>query len=635
MLSFGYSYFSQGIFVGKSRYAETTENDIFDDNTTNIVYLEQNWDRQDSLWFYNTTQGSNWLPYDIFLYLEQADSEKLFRDNENMNRYRYLTQAPSFGNPDGLPIGFVKDTYQDKEYIGFTCAACHTAQLDYKGTGIRIDGGPALADMERMLLELELALKSSLDNADKFVRLSQRILGKKYSNEKARADFRKKLKAVYERQAFYNFSNAPKHGDDAVHYGYGRLDAFGRIFNRILSHIAPDDKTNFNPANAPVSYPFLWDTPHSDFVQWNGIGNNHKDDPFGFLGPLGRNVGEVLGVFATFSITADEKGELQLDYSADKHNLIRLEQLVKQLQSPQWPEHILPPLDRQLAEKGKQVYQEYRCGWCHDGGERIIQPTDQFKRNDPNRLMITQHATLPWIQTDPQMAQNALSYQGNMGILTGQPLSEKSTETFAQRELVLPALSTVVQEVIGTPTKDKSFIRRRLEQAYIFITSFLDNVVPTTQRRNDFEVVNNGISDLNSYRGRTLNGIWTTAPYLHNGSVRNLYELFLPSCSDAEIATGKECRANRFTVGSRQFDPVKVGFVNKNKRDYPDITVFDTSKPGNHNYGHEYAAGKTPIIDLDENGKPKRDANGQLQSFVLPPMPEDQRWALVEYLKTL
>ena len=34
-----------------------------------------------------------------------------------------------------------------------------------------------------------------------------------------------------------------------------------------------------------------WDITHSDYVQWNGLANNAG------AGPLGRNAGEVIGVF--------------------------------------------------------------------------------------------------------------------------------------------------------------------------------------------------------------------------------------------------------------------------------------------------------------------------------------------------
>ena len=52
------------------------------------------------------------------------------------------------------------------------------------------------------------------------------------------------------------------------------------------------------------------------------------------------------------------------------------------------------------------------------------------------------------------------------------------------------------------------------------------------------------------YKGRPLQGIWATAPYLHNGSVPSLYTLLLPPAE----------RPKTFCVGSRVFDPKEVGF---------------------------------------------------------------------------
>ena len=65
-------------------------------------------------------------------------------------------------------------------------------------------------------------------------------------------------------------------------------------------------------ADAPVSYPFLWDTPQHDVVQWLGIAKS--GGPFD-IQSLARNVGEVLGVFA--EITIPEKPSiLNLGYSS-------------------------------------------------------------------------------------------------------------------------------------------------------------------------------------------------------------------------------------------------------------------------------------------------------------------------------
>ena len=47
----------------------------------------------------------------------------------------------------------------------------------------------------------------------------------------------------------------------------------------------------------------------------------------------------------------------------------------------------------------------------------------------------------------------------------------------------------------------------------------------------------NEFRGLLEYRARPLNGIWATAPYLHNGSVPNLRELLTPRRSAARSST--------------------------------------------------------------------------------------------------
>ena len=103
-----------------------------------------------------------------------------------------------------------------------------------------------------------------------------------------------------------------------------------------------------------------------------------------------------------------------------------------------------------------------------------------------------------------------------------------------------------------------------------------------------------------AYKARPLNGIWTGAPYLHNGSVPNLYELLLPA----------QQRSKSFYIGAWEFDPVKVGYVDDERSG---SFYLDTTLKGNSNAGHEYGTGYDG----------------------LPELSEDDRWALVEYMKTL
>jgi len=618
----GCTYVTQGVLVDENRHASVSQQDTFGDSAERVVYAEQNWSGADSLWFYTTTQGSNLIPYDIFMNLEVANSDALFRGDANMNHLRYLPQTPSFGNPDGLPVGWVKDNHQGENYIGFTCAACHTGQINYQGTAIRIDGAPALADMEKMLTELAAALDVSLTDQYKFERLAKKVLRGDYPEEKEA--FRLKLAQAAKDIHSYNNINAPTHDGKPVAYGYARLDAFGRIYNRILAHLTPNE-SNANPANAPVSYPYLWDTPQHDFVQWNGVGDNE------LAGPLGRNTGEALGVFASFDLKK-EKGDVGYRSSVVVRNLTRMEEHLESLWSPSWDDlaeqNVLPPINKALAEKGRDVYVEYQCHTCHEA----------IDRTSSKRRVIAQFASLDTIGTDPYMAMNAISYKGKSGYFKGEKIKpiKKNSPVFGDTTKVLPALTIATAGVLVEPDHDKFFLRRWAEKIYDLSTSIFENPIKKTERFVDFEKVNKDKpSSLVAYKARPLNGIWATAPYLHNGSVANLYELFMPSCTDAEIARGKTCRSNHFTVGAREFDPVKVGFVQRDKTQHPGIFVFDTSLPSNSNKGHEYAAGVMPVFVLDAQGKPVKDASGKPQMRTLKPITNEQRMALVEYLKTL
>jgi hypothetical protein len=105
------------------------------------------------------------------------------------------------------------------------------------------------------------------------------------------------------------------------------------------------------------------------------------------------------------------------------------------------------------------------------------------------------------------------------------------------------------------------------------------------------------------YKAAPRDGVWATGPFMHNASVPNLYEMLLPASR----------RSKKFNVG-REFDPVKVGIDTSDKSG---TFVFDTSLPGNSNAGHSF-----------ENG-PR--GNG----VVGPLLTDQQRWAIIEYLKSI
>src|SRR4029079_268348 len=146
------------------------------------VFLNQAWSQDDREWYYNFDQGSSVLSYDIFLHLEQADSQELFRSGANSERYGLIAQAPNpRTNPDGLPIGISKTVIAKPawkgaatgEFAGMTCAACHVSDLRYQGKRIRVDGGNNAAfDIQGYIQALDSALQATLKDPAKFDRLA-------------------------------------------------------------------------------------------------------------------------------------------------------------------------------------------------------------------------------------------------------------------------------------------------------------------------------------------------------------------------------------------------------------------------------------------------------------------------------
>jgi hypothetical protein len=89
------------------------------------------------------------------------------------------------------------------------------------------------------------------------------------------------------------------------------------------------------------------------------------------------------------------------------------------------------------------------------------------------------------------------------------------------------------------------------------------------------------------YSARPMAGVWATPPYLHNGSVLTLYDLLLPAAQ----------RPKNFLVGTREYDPVHLGYVNQ--KDELRTFEFDSTKSGNGNAGHEYGTALTEDQKMD------------------------------------
>ena len=562
------------------------------------TYASQGWSDADRQTFYTTSQGSRLIPYDWFKALRRLDVDAPFA-GDHLQRYGYLpNDNPS--NVTGLPVGFVVEKSSKK--LGMTCAACHTGQLEYQKDGktfaLRLDGAPANADFQQFLLDLRDVTRATLAQSDRFDSFANVVLGAGHTAGAAAS-----LKTTFGEwvQQFGDFMDMSL---PASPWGPGRLDAFGMIFNRVAGRDL-GVPGNFAKADAPVSYPFMWNASRQDHTQWNGGVPNGL-----YLQALIRNTGEVYGVFADFKPTAKNLDPLPTaidfsDNSADFAGLQTLEEKIAALKPPKWPREVFG-LDDALAAKGKPLFDQH-CGACH------------AQRESPVSL----HAwdtPVKDVGTDPKMTINA-AREGETGKYVGAllPPPAEVNDRFQQRAkigtiLAASVIGSVLDEAFSPGLPDKllkSGAWRAIHKDWgdLFAGgSFGIGLLEPARRERLHKIIEARLGNMfkkpatadagAAYESRVLYGIWATAPYLHNGSVPNLWELLTPA----------KDRKPSFMVGSRLYDPKNVGYVTDQSPFKNGTFVTDPANAnGNGNLGHEYGANLTP----------------------------DERWAIIEYLKTL
>lgn len=522
----------------------------------NVTFLEQGWNAEDRQMFYHTSQGTRLIPYAWFLALEARGlfSQTPFLTDERVEKYRLISDPNLSNNPDRLPVGLVKETASGEEFISVTCAACHTGQINFNGSRLRIDGGPAMHNLNGFFGEMYVALAETKLEPLKFQRFARKVLGERNSIKE-----RFRLRGRMTDELATTFAMVVK-GELQHLYptkeGFGRLDALGRGGNLVLA-TAIGDSRNLVKANAPVGYPHLWGTPFFNWVQWNGS----------IQQPMARNIGEALGVFTPVTLKGNAADIFQSGVNI--RNLHLLEKKVEKLQPPRWPEEILGRIDRAKAARGQELYAQH-CAVCHESKPEAANEFDKVFL-DINMYPIEE------IGTDPTDAVNFNRRIVRTGQLGKPPIGLPPTVSAAR------ALEEVSTQVAN----------RKYNEL---------NIPPAMRdEMNGFRA--NRIRAPLKYRARNMDGIWATAPYLHNNSVPNLYQLLLPA----------NRRASIFFVGNLEYDPRVVGF----KSDEASGSFkFDTRLTGNSNAGHEYRDGAR--------------GNGIIGRLLT----DDERWSIVEYLKT-
>ena len=555
------------------------------------VHYQDQWSAADRQTYYFTPQGTQvkGLHYDWFTALELPFSEQRFATPEYLARFGFLVdpkQVSTAQNPGNLPVGFArhKNPSSNDEFLDITCAACHTGQLNFKGQGLRIDGGPAQHVLPSSVPTLRggsfgqamvASLVSTYYNPWKFERFARTVLGHDYDDQNAaqlRQDFKKSL------NNFLKVAwNDTHRGLYPTEEGPGRTDAFGRIANASFGDaISP---ANYRVANAPVDYPHLWDIWTFDWVQWNGSAQQ----------PMARNIGEALGVGATLGFFDDAgqplKGDARYPSSVRVRDLNTLEETLQRLKPPTWPEDLFGTIDKPLAAQGRALFSE-NCAGCH------VPAVSQVDGRPVRQLKML---PVEVIGTDPTAANNIADHRFDLSALQWDPVE----------------LAKMNVQLHPTPTEPLDLRSISSAKGLAYITAFVEEhayraagVTPAERPHLDGFGLPIGVRELRAYKARPLAGVWATPPFLHNGSVPTIYQLLSP----------QDERSPTFYKGTFEYDPRHLGYQTAA---FPNAFLFDTRITGNHNSGHEFRAG--------ERG------NGVIGRGLLP----QERWALLEYLKVL
>ncbi|HEX4684376.1 MAG TPA: di-heme-cytochrome C peroxidase, partial [Gemmatimonadaceae bacterium] len=585
-----------------------------------VQYASAGWgrglDAPDRQAFYYTPQGAGLrdLRYRWLVNLELPIGTRRLADPEIMRRFGFLVDPATPRNPDRLPVGFTRhfDSALHDDVLDITCAACHTGEIQRTVNGVtravRIDGGqadhaltmstlpPTRADFITTMIA---SMAATMVNPLKFNRFATRVL--RSPTFEGRWTLYRNMLAVS--AGFLESGLHEKwHGLSPTDEGYGRTDALARIGNTVFGDNLTHD--NDKIGNAPVSFPPLWNIWKFDWVQYNASVSQ----------AMARNIGEAMGVGAKYTLVNEYGRPLPMNErfrsTALVDSLDFLEQKIRALAPPAWPVGVLGAVDAGKAAKGEQLFGRY-CVGCHGpfvADAALTARNSPGKKDDQPEWILTT-LCVDDIGTDPNAAVNFdtsrvdLSRTG-LTADTLRTLARTNIESWIRRDSAYHA--SEIQRLQKFADKDSVAkrgqfeydareIRGREEQSLDHLDpkkmstgealSYLGTLVRLRAYDDGrYDTTRQAILDgfgtldrpqiLRAYKARPLAGMWATPPFLHNGSVPTVYDLLSPV----------DERPKTFQVGSREYDPVKLGLA-----PVKGFWTYDTHRDGNHNTGHEFA----------------------------------------------
>ena len=566
---------------------------------------------EDRKTLYHTPEGSELFPLDWLRAMANLKTGKPFLDD--LGRFGLIDDpdgppvAP--GDPRRLPVGVTTaiPTGSKTVMLGVNCAACHVAEIRYRGAVVRVDGAPALFDISAFFAEMFQTAKETFTDPKRlapFLRtlkangprdpVAEMLVGllPALSGQAGAGDT---FEALLLRRIGAALGGEPEPAALAVLTAKGwwaRVLAMGRLVDSRLAALAEERKVLEGfPAFAErfgadqISLPLL--LARLEFVK--RLGGQGASGPTGARPGFGRvdaftNARNFLfgkedarspiapvrypilwGLDKrwlhwdgnTMSIMERNMGQaLGLGAVADPvsrsstllpGSLHELERVARKLQPPAWPD-ALGKIDRDADEfkAGAKLYAA-NCAACHERQEAV----KVYGKQVP---------------------------QGGV-VYVGLGTDDARTRVFADRMADGRQFAAAVG-LVQRAVKKQAFADRRDELVERYGADFEARF---DQPDADIRWLTTG-----GYVARPLAGAWATAPYLHNGSVPTLADLLEPA----------HRRPIVFPVGHREYDPVRGGYVSR----FEDVPadqlatafVFDTRIAGNRNTGHEFGTQLPP-----------------------------------------
>lgn len=511
------------------------------------------------------------MSYAVLANLVSVQTGKPFL--EQIERFGFLPDSQGPNNPHGLPVGMTVVRSRNAstcglEMVGFTCAACHTGEFTYRGKRLRIDGAPSLIDLQAYQVEFANSLDATLKDPKKLFAL---VVAMDRSKQGSGSSSSENASAYAANGSLQNAADVPakSNADPTFHsvssktadattqpgkagLSFGqRIQADVAILKARLAYLKHGKLLVNGTEPGPGRIDAFGAARNLLFSNFAVKMQSPVSFPFIWDVPdnTGKKVTGADGEWIHYDANTNSILERNIGQALGMgavfdpktfestlriENLHRLQVLTVKLQAPKWPSDLFGPIDQSKATVGQQIFAD-KCQGCHQ-----------------NHIY-----SVAEIGTDPNRAKSF-----------GQPVGN------------VPFPNAVAPILSG--------IKKR---------AFLDDAISAAEQQQ--MDVNPAIwRATGEYLARPLNGIWATAPYLHNGSVPTLFDLLHP-----------EQRPAKFSLGGREYDPQKIGYTAQ-AAGGGEVWMFDTTQPGNSNLGHSGEKFGTQL-------------------------PEDQKSALLEYLKTI